>query len=402
MRIHLITNLFAPDELAGAALFSDLARFLKENRHDIRVTCTFPYYPAWRLRPEDRNISMREEVFEGIPVRRISMYVPEHPTGRARMISDLSFLTSLIRRGQFARWTPEVVLTASPMLSQCLAQRFLYRRERPPRFIIVQDFVVDAALDLRMLRAPGLGVALRTLERWAFRSARTLSTISPAMLAKLRQIVGDDRRLVYIPNWIHASLTAEIARGSSSRARSADVLFYSGNLGVKQGLAEFVPIFKDAAQKTRWHLHLHGDGADADRLRSRLRPDDPINVGPLLGEPQYVAKLASATACLVTQRPGVGVNFLPSKLLPALATGTPVLAVCDSGTPLGQEVKEGGFGEVLSPGDVAGLRSVLSRWSTQPEELKMLSLRARARSHLYQREAILRKYESELTALSES
>ncbi len=212
LRIHLITNLFAPDELAGAALFSDLALFLREHEHDVRVTCTFSYYPAWRLRPEDQGVPLREETFHGIPVRRVRMYVPQHPTGKTRMLSDLSFLVSLLRGARFRGWTPEVVVTASPMFSQCLAQRFLYLGRRVPRFIVVQDFVVDAALELGMVRAPGLSPLLRALERWAFRSASTLTTISPGMLEKLRGIVGEGRRMVCIPNWIHGSLAAEVER----------------------------------------------------------------------------------------------------------------------------------------------------------------------------------------------
>lgn len=82
MRVHIVTNLFSPDELAGAALFSDLAIYLKERGHDVRVTCTFSYYPAWKLRAEDRGLSAREENWQGIRLRRVRMYVPSKPTGR--------------------------------------------------------------------------------------------------------------------------------------------------------------------------------------------------------------------------------------------------------------------------------------------------------------------------------
>ena len=44
---------------------------------------------------------------------------------------------------------------------------------------------------------------------------------------------------------------------------------------------------------------------------------------------------------------GARVHFLPSELLPALATGTPVLAVCDESSPLGREVQRGAFGAIV-------------------------------------------------------
>ena len=91
VNIQLVTNLFAPDELAGAALFTDLALYLKEQGADIRVATTYSYYPAWKINPEDARNAYRDEIWEGIPVRRIRMHVPAKPTGAGRLLSDLSF-----------------------------------------------------------------------------------------------------------------------------------------------------------------------------------------------------------------------------------------------------------------------------------------------------------------------
>jgi colanic acid biosynthesis glycosyl transferase WcaI len=399
MRVQIITNLFAPDELAGASLFTDLALHLKERGHDVRVTCTFSYYPAWKLRPEDEGISLREENFKGVPIRRVAMHVPSKPTGKARMISDLSFLFALIQRGRFPGWQPEVVLTALPMLSQCLAQRFLYWGRKTPRVIVVQDFVVDAALELGILRLPGFAPLMRQTERWALRSAATLLTISPTMLEKLRGVAGPDRRFCYVPNWIHQSIDKEIGRqAGSSVERKPLTLFYAGNLGVKQGLPTFLNDFRTA--KPSWTLQIHGDGAERARLADEVSRTPNCSLGPVLDESDYVTALRTTSACLITQCPGVGSNFLPSKLLPALATGTPVLAVCDRSSPLGREVNEGGFGEVVAPGDVAQLAQLLRRWETEPSLLSEMQQRAKSRSKIFHRDQILPLYERELLALT--
>lgn len=402
VRIQLVTNLFAPDELAGAALFTDLALFLKERGHDVRVTTTFSYYPAWKLRPEDVGVKVRDETFAGIPVRRVAMYVPARPSGKSRLLSDLSFLGSLLRRARRPGLRPDVVLTALPMLSQCLAQRFLYAGRGVPRMIVVQDFVVEAALELGILRVPGAARVLHGVQRWALRSARTLATISPAMLAKLQAAVGPDRRAVLIPNWIHGSLRREIEQqAEAAPPRAARRLFYSGNLGVKQGLPDFLTQFHAAgAAGLGWGLDIHGGGAERARLEAGAATVPGTRLGPVLEEPDYIRALLSASACLVTQKPGVGANFLPSKLLPALATCTPVLAVCERTSPLGAEVLEGGFGEVIAPGDASGLAAALNRWATEPGLLAEMSGRARVRAQRYQRETVLPQYEAELRALA--
>ena len=402
MRLHLITNLFAPDQLAGAALFTDLALFLRDQGHEVRVCATFPYYPAWKLRPEDQGITVRDEHLNGIPLRRVAMYVPEHPSATSRVLSDLSYLVALIRHARHSAWRPDVVLTAMPMLSQCLAQRLLYVGKAIPRLIVVQDFVVDAALELGILRFPRAAGVLRAVQRFALRSAQTLLTISPHMLGKLRRIVGPDRRTRYVPNWIHASLQAAIdGQAGPNHARRNEVLFYAGNLGVKQGLAEFLEQFRAAkAGESGWQLQIHGDGAEREQLSAAVAQTPGSTLGAILPEADYIKALFRASACLVTQRTGVGDNFLPSKLLPALATGTPVLGVCDRLSPLGREVAEGGFGVVVTPGDAPALAQHLRCWQKDPNLLAALSAKAREHAQLYRRERILPQYEQELLALT--
>lgn len=398
MKIHLITNLFQPDELAGAALYTDLAIYLKDRGHDVRVTTTFPYYPAWKLRDEDRDVAVRDELFQNIPIRRIGMYVPAKPKGLNRVLSDLSFFIGLLRNATFADWTPEVVLTASPMLSQCLAQHFLYSFVKIPRIIIVQDFVVDAALELRILKAPGIANTLLGLENWSFKSARTIITINQAMLEKLRGKLGSSRRLVMLSNWIHSSLqsTIDIQR-QHNLPRDSNVLFYSGNLGVKQGLPECVKLFAEC--RTDWRLKIHGGGAEAEKLRRQVDHHQGIELGSILRETDYVRELCMSTACLITQRPGIGANFLPSKLLPALASGTPVLAICDQNAPLGVEVMEGRFGEIVSFGDQKKLEKTLVRWTQEPALLNAMSRNALIYSQKFHRDNILGEYEGELQRL---
>ena len=119
----------------------------------------------------------------------------------------------------------------------------------------------------------------------------------------------------------------------------------------------------------------------------------------MLDEPEYIRALLTTSACLVTQKPGVGANFLPSKLLPALATGTPVLAACEPSSPLGQEVTDGAFGQVVSPGDAPSLAATLHKWKNESGLLATLGAKARERANLYLRERILSQYEAELLHL---
>ncbi len=397
MKIHLITNLFHPDELAGAALYTDFANRFKEAGHDLRVTAAFSYYPAWKLRPEDVGVAHRDESHNGIPVRRCSMFIPAKPRGLTRLYSDFSFLVSLVRQGRIRNWTPDVVVTACPMLSQCLAQRFLYRGQNVKRLLIVQDFVVDAALELGILKMPGLGGMLRNMERYALRSADVLTTISPEMLSKLEKRIGVGRPLHYIPNWIHKDLEDEVRLQDETQPlpRENQTLFYSGNMGIKQGLPAFLTDFQSA--DTTWKLRLQGNGPEAERIRP-MTGNGKITLGGVEDNAAYVTRLRQTGACLVTQQAGVSANFLPSKLLPALATGTPVLAVAEADTPLAREITSAGYGAVVNPGDVAGLKAALKTME-EPSSIQAMSAKARERAVFYQREKVLSQFDTLLQGL---
>jgi colanic acid biosynthesis glycosyl transferase WcaI len=162
-------------------------------------------------------------------------------------------------------------------------------------------------------------------------------------------------------------------------------------------LPDFIKTFK--ATGTSWQLQINGGGADILRLRQETDGVANVVIGGVLDEPDYVAGLLRASACLITQKPGVGANFLPSKLLPALASGTPVLAVCENNTPLARELNTGGFGVVIPPDDSAALKSVLERWSIDHSELNRMGEAARRYGLNFSRQTILSQYEAELLRL---
>jgi colanic acid biosynthesis glycosyl transferase WcaI len=399
LRIHQITHLFHPDQIAGASLYTDLAAYLRDRGHDVRVTTTFSYYPSLRFADADRGILRREERFDNIPLRRIGQWLPQPHKGWRRLVPELTFLAALSFAGRFRNWTPDVVITACPMLAQVSWQRWLYVGKNVPRLVIVQDSMAHAATELGIIKSRWLGRLLHGFERWSLGSATLISTISEGMKVRVNGITRGEVPCVVTPNWIHQSLSDTIAsRRDRIVTRTKARLFYSGNFGIKQGLPGFLRDFKDA--RGEWTIAVHGGGAEAETLRNETAGwGDWLLVGPLLEESAYVDELLSAAACVVTQMPGVGANFLPSKLLPALAAGTPVLAVCDLDTPLGREVTEGGYGEVVRPGDATALRSTLDRWAREPSLLEKLGRKARLRAELYSRERSCGAYEKLLEQL---
>src|SRR6185312_5468840 len=149
-----------------------------------------------------------------------------------------------------ATWRPDVVFLVAPTLLCAPAAWLFARALRAPAWIHFQDFELDAAAGLDMLRPPGLGVASRD-EAWLLRKFHRVSTISPAMIRTLASKGVPAKRLELFPNWTQLeALYPDPAAGSEVRSKwrvsdSERVALYSGNMGEKQGLETVI----DAARQ---------------------------------------------------------------------------------------------------------------------------------------------------------
>jgi colanic acid biosynthesis glycosyl transferase WcaI len=149
-------------------------------------------------------------------------------------------------------------------------------------------------------------------------------------------------------------------RGSPLRA------MYHGNLGLSY---DFEPILSAAAQMGGDEVTfvLVGDGSRRDELAQRIARDGLTNVElrpPLPGD-QFTASLESADVHLLPLRESWdGVSF-PSKLLPYLAVGRPIVM---TGAPQGESaalLREGGCGVVVDA-TAAGLAAALRTLAHDP------------------------------------
>jgi colanic acid biosynthesis glycosyl transferase WcaI len=400
-KLTLVTNLFYPDQLGGAALYTDMAAYFRESGWSVHVVTTFPYYPQWKTSNDDKNCFCREDRVGGNKVTRLKMYVPAKQSGLRRIFSELSFLCSLLLDEAMNPKRGDVFITACPMLSQCCFSFLMNLRRRAPVMIIVQDFVVGAATNLGLWGNKKIYRRLEILESWCLRSANVLTSIEPCLVSRLRPIAKGDPELsvAFVPNWIHGSLEQVIrqVRETNLIPRFLDRLFYSGNIGAKQGLEDFVTLFKDD-EFGCWKLEIRGAGAAIEKVSEVAHNCSRIGFGQVQEEEEYISNLMACTACLITQKSGAGDDFFPSKLLPALATGTPVLAICDPQSPLANFVRDGQFGVSVAM-DKQELLSVLNSWEKDPQILQTFSVNALKVAKQFSREEVLGKYSKILESL---
>lgn len=394
---------YAP-ELTGIAPYNRmLCDYLVEAGHEVEAVTTFPYYPEWRKRPEDRGRLFRRDILGAVPVHRCWHYVPEKVGVAGRMIHEASFLvTSFLRLLTLPR--ADVYLVVSPPLLGGVAASVLSAIKRAPFVFHVQDLQPDAALGLGMVQPGNFTRLLYAFERHAYRRGARVSGISRGMLEAFRRKGVPEEKIVYFPNPVALEETARPAPGEFRRAQgygAGDFLIvYSGNLGVKQG----IEIVVEAAQRLpdpRWQIVICGEGARKEHLAARIASLGVRNVRllPLLPEADYHRMLVDADVCLITQQKGAGGSFFPSKLLPTLAFSKPVVTVADEESELSRAVAEGGFGRNVLPDRPEELARALLELADQPEVLRRYGEAGRGFVRRFARGTVLADFSAMLEKL---
>ncbi len=401
MKLLAISNLYLPDHAGGASIYTDLCSELAARGHDVTVRCAYPYFPEWQDKSGENGLSIDKSVISGVKVERYGLVIPHNPGSLLhRMLYEGSFFASLLR-GLWRGERPDVILTFSTMLSPVAFAALTSRLRRRPVMVNVQD-VTSGGATAAALVSGRVARALTALEVAILSSADLLVTISPEMVDSLKLMTRDDVPVEYAPNWLNET-QADAVRGLPQKNGRSSVgpldLLYAGNIGNKQNLIEFCEHLRRSDLDVR--LSVHGSGPGAKALVDWWTPhqDPRFEFGPFLDETTFVKRLNDCDMFLITERSGSGSSYMPSKLIPAIATGTPVLAVCDAESSLGREMSRSGLGPSIRWDDLGAVREALER-ACDPAQYAEWQAAGRHRSVAFDRRAIIDQIEHSLGDLA--
>lgn len=404
MRVVVWGINYAPEFTGIAPHTVALCEFLHARGHDVEMVTSFPYYPTWTKRPEDRATLYRTETVNGVRVHRCWHFVPPRVSAVKRILHEASFIaTSTARVLSLKR--PDVYVVVSPPLLLGSAAWLVGQIKAAPFVFHVQDMQPDAAVGLGMLRAGWFIRALYALESFAYKSAARVSGITQGMLVKFRRKGVPEQKLIYFPNAIELSDDASRVRRGEFRERHGFrpdefLAVYAGNLGVKQGLDVLIA----AAQllhDRRIRIVICGDGAQRDLLIEQVRTLQLPNVTmlPLQKGDDYTRLLVDADLCFITQQSGSGNSFFPSKLLGLLAQSKPVITVADPESELAEAAVQGGFGLNIPPGRPQEVANVLDEIAADPARLQQYGAAGRVYVQQFEKQHVFESFLSELEQL---
>ena len=364
MKILIYSTNFAPEPTGIGKYSGEMAEWLATQGHEVRVVAAPPYYPAWKVDEAYRKTLWRREPWRGVDVWRAPLWVPSEPGGLARIVHLCTFAaTSLPVMLRQVVWRPDVVLTVAPALVCAPAGWLTARLSGARAWLHIQDFEVDVALQMGLIKGERLGRVIRAMESWLLRRFDVVSTISGRMRQHvLRKGVNEQRTHLFI-NWADVERIRPLTQPSSYRtelglAPDTQVALFSGTLSAKQGLMVIPEAARLLAGRSDLLFLVCGNGAMQADMEQAAAQLPNLRLLPLQPLERLSDLLGLAAVHLLPQSQDAEDLVLPSKLTGMLASGRPVVATCRAGTELADVVSQ--CGRVVPPGDAQAMAAALS------------------------------------------
>ncbi|MFD1506724.1 glycosyltransferase family 4 protein [Georgenia yuyongxinii] len=322
MRVVLATRIFTPEPAAASFRLQSLAEALARAGHHVRVLTT--RVPEGRASTGgDRasaggvRASARSESARGVAVSRWPVVRDKQGYVRG-YLQYLSFDVPLAVRLAVTR--ADVVVVEPPPTTGAVV-RVMSTLRRTPYVYYAADVWSDAAAQTG---APKIVVALlRRLEAWVLRGAARVIAVSDGVADRVRQLGATHVEVV--PNGVDTA----IFRPDGDAAAPGPYLLYAGTASEWQGADIFARAMpKVLARVPDARLVYIGQGSAWEHIGELARhlPSGAVELRDAVPPVEAARWQRGAVAAVVSIVPGQGYDFAyPTKILAALASGTPVI-----------------------------------------------------------------------------
>lgn len=397
---------FWPEPVGIGKYTGELAIWLAAQGHEVRVITAPPYFPDWKI---GKNRYWNETV-DQVRVTRCPLWVPRRPSGLTRLVHLASFaMSSLPVVISQLRWQPDAVMTVAPAFF-CAPVALLFRSlsaGAPKTILHIQDFELDAAFELGLLKGRAIRRCAELAERLILRGFDQVSSISERMRQRAISKGVTPSKAMVLPNWVDER---QIRPQSNSERQTNPyrkellissetvVAMYSGSMNKKQGLEVLVSAIKRLKHKSNLVWLIAGEGPTKEQLAVELAGYSNVKLLPLQPVERINDWLNVADIHLLPQKAGAADLVLPSKLLGMMASGRPVVAGAAADTELGLLAEHCGIR--VAPDDAEAFAKGVAQLCDDPHLRNRLGSQGRA--EVVQRfsvDSVLHSFEKVLTGM---
>ena len=371
MKIIIYGINFSP-ELTGIGKYTgEMAAWLADRGHSIRVITAPPYYPAWRVDSEYRSWNYTREVKEKLIVYRCPLWVPKHPKIYSRLIHHLSFALSsipiLFYNLLFNR--PDVLICIAPSFMAAPQAALLCNIMKIRSWLHFQDFEICAMFSSGLSRnTEKINQIFHRIQSFFTRRFSVVSSISQNMCASAERRNVSNNQIIYYPNWVDTTYFQPGADDSYFRkkwniSQEKKVILYSGNIGEKQGLENLIISARFLKKRQDIVFIVVGDGARKVPLMRICYQQkiDNVQFHPLQSYELLPNLLCMADVHIVIQKGGIADTVFPSKIASIFSVGGYSVITAKTKTELANIIgKHPGIATLVEPDTPQDLTETLT------------------------------------------
>jgi colanic acid biosynthesis glycosyl transferase WcaI len=378
----LLAQHYAPEEVSGAVLATELATDLVQMGHQVSFVTCAPNYPHGQVFSGYRNRLYQREMRDGVQVIRTWSYISSDKTFWRRILNYGSFSASAFP-GALRAGKPDVVFCYSPPLALGISGWMLSQLWDVPWVLRVEDLYPDAAVAAGVLRHPTAIRFFQRLERFLYRRADHISLISEGFRRNLLGKGVAPAKLSVTPVWADPDIIRPMPKQNRFRQQygldAHFVVLYAGTLGHTSALEDVLASAARLRDQDGIRFVIVGEGvkkAALSRLVAEQRLDNVLML-PFQPRERFAEMLAAADVGLVTlNRQSFGFS-LPSKIFNTMASARPILAVTPPQSEVAQLVQQGDCGINVPVGHPEELAQVIAGLAQSQECLAEMGVRGR-------------------------
>lgn len=365
-KLLIISQVYVPDPAAVGQQIADTAEEMVRRGWDVHVLTSARGY-------DDPSIRYpRQEVRNGVHVRRLPLSSFGKSSIAIRLIAQASFMVQAVVRGLLIPGLTSVLVSTSPPFAG-FGGRILGLVRGVPYVWWVMDINPDQMIRSgRISNNSVFAKVFRWLNRQTVKGAQAVIVLDRFMRRTLEAQADLGDKVIVSPPWAYDDILQDVPRETNPfRHRqgldSHVVIMYSGNAGYSTPLATLLAAAKRLEQDHRLKFVFIGGGVLKKEIDAMVAREGPPNMLTLpyqpLSELRFSLSAADVHVVSIADE-AIGVIH-PCKIYGALAVGRPVIALANRESYIGDIVThESGW--VVPHGEVDELTAVLRHVADMP------------------------------------
>ncbi|MEH2432722.1 MAG: glycosyltransferase family 4 protein [Nostoc sp.] len=372
MHILIYSYNYHPEPIGIAPLMTELAEGLVKRGHQVRVITGMPNYPQREIYDEYRGKWYVTEQINGVIIQRSYLRIKSKPNLLDRLLLELSFVFTSLPQAFKGRRPDVIILTVPPLFGTLPVTIFgwLYNC---PVVLNVQDILPDAAVRIGLLKNKWMIRTLAGLEKFAYRSAHTISVIADGFRENLVNKGVSANKIVCIPNWVNVNFICPLPKQNNSWISSHQldgkfIVLYSGNIALTQGLETVIEAALSLRHIKEIVFVIVGESIALQRLQKYclLNGADNVLLLPLQPREKLPEMLAASDVGLIVQKRNVISFNMPSKIPLLLASGRPIVGSVPATGTAAKAIKLSGGGIIVEPESPNAMAAAVHDLYTNP------------------------------------